>query len=57
MFPCRTLDGPPSRHGFAAFVYDKELFVFGGFDGKSVLSDIWALDFTSATLRVCTGRS
>eukprot|EP01124_Arcella_intermedia_P026080 TRINITY_DN4819_c0_g2_i4.p1 TRINITY_DN4819_c0_g2~~TRINITY_DN4819_c0_g2_i4.p1 ORF type:complete len:506 (+),score=149.93 TRINITY_DN4819_c0_g2_i4:1037-2554(+) len=40
---------PQGRYGFGAFVSDKELFVFGGFDGKTVVfDDIWAINFMSS---------
>jgi hypothetical protein len=30
-------------YGFAAFVRNSELYIFGGFDGKVVYKDFWAV--------------
>jgi hypothetical protein len=35
-------------YGFAAFVRDSELFVFGGFDGRTVYRDFWAVKLKDA---------
>jgi len=41
-------EGPSGRYGFAAFIDDGEMFVFGGFNGSTeVYSDIWALNYLS----------
>uniref|UniRef100_A0A6B2KXM7 BTB domain-containing protein n=1 Tax=Arcella intermedia TaxID=1963864 RepID=A0A6B2KXM7_9EUKA len=40
---------PQGRYGFGAIVYEKELFIFGGFDGKTVVfDDIWAIPLLSS---------
>jgi len=42
-------NGPKGRYGFAAFIDENELFVFGGFEGGKgvVYNDLWALDLTA----------
>uniref|UniRef100_A0A6B2L104 BTB domain-containing protein n=1 Tax=Arcella intermedia TaxID=1963864 RepID=A0A6B2L104_9EUKA len=44
-----TGEKPPGRYGFGAFVADRELFILGGFDGKTVVfDDLWAINFKSS---------
>jgi hypothetical protein len=30
-------------YGFSAFVRNSELYIFGGYDGKTVYKDFWAI--------------
>eukprot|EP01125_Pyxidicula_operculata_P009526 TRINITY_DN3139_c0_g1_i1.p1 TRINITY_DN3139_c0_g1~~TRINITY_DN3139_c0_g1_i1.p1 ORF type:complete len:819 (-),score=143.43 TRINITY_DN3139_c0_g1_i1:8-2464(-) len=46
-------EGPSGRYGFAAFTSsDGDMFVFGGFNGKSVVfNDIWKLNLKKSKLK------
>eukprot|EP01127_Copromyxa_protea_P022772 TRINITY_DN833_c0_g1_i5.p1 TRINITY_DN833_c0_g1~~TRINITY_DN833_c0_g1_i5.p1 ORF type:complete len:1029 (-),score=166.37 TRINITY_DN833_c0_g1_i5:116-3010(-) len=43
-------DGPSPRYGFGAFMEEKRLTIFGGFDGKVVKTDVWGLDLSKDTV-------
>ncbi|KAE8915635.1 hypothetical protein PF005_g6250 [Phytophthora fragariae] len=54
-----TTDCPAGRYGHAvASVDDDKMFVFGGWDGKKSMNDLWAFDSVSFTWRrpKCSGK-
>ena len=44
-----TVEGalPPARSAHGATVYDKKMYIFGGYDGHARLNDMWYIDFSS----------
>ncbi|KAJ8576274.1 hypothetical protein ON010_g2938 [Phytophthora cinnamomi] len=54
-----TTDCPVGRYGHAvASVDDEKMFVFGGWDGKKSMNDLWAFDSATFTWRrpKCSGK-
>ncbi|KAG6976039.1 hypothetical protein JG688_00001761 [Phytophthora aleatoria] len=54
-----TTDCPAGRYGHAvASVDDEKMFVFGGWDGKKSMNDLWVFDSTTFTWRrpKCSGK-
>ncbi|ETL92169.1 RNA 3'-phosphate cyclase [Phytophthora nicotianae] len=54
-----TTDCPAGRYGHAvASVDDEKMFVFGGWDGKKSMNDLWVFDSTTFTWRrpKCAGK-
>lgn len=47
---------PRGRAGHCAMTWDSACYIMGGFDGESVLEDIWRLSVTTEKWRQCTPR-